>query len=96
MKRSIAVDDRVRRAFNVALQRIDDIAFSREDIAICDKKKMGDPIVCSISAKKRNGGSAQASGLAFVYSDMIVVCIENILKAQRDRVYPNHYEYLSF
>ncbi len=95
MKRSTAVDERVRRAFNEALHRIDDLAFPRKDIAICDKKKVGDSIICTIAAKTGNGDGAQANGTAYVYADMIVVCVENIVKAHRDGVYPNHYEYLS-
>ncbi len=93
---SIVVDDRVRYAFKEALHRICDIAFLSEEIVICDKKEMGDSIVCKISATKKNGDSVQASGMAYVYSDMIVVCVENILKAQGDRIYPNCYEYLSY
>jgi hypothetical protein len=94
--RKINDDIRASLAFIEALRRTEDMVFSRDDIIISEKKKMGDPVVCTIEARKGNGDSSQAKGKAFIYPDLVIVCIESVWKTLRDPIYPHHYEYLSY
>ena len=89
-------DTRASQAFIEALRRTTDIIFSKEEIVISEKMKIGDPIVCTIEAHKKNGDSSDASGQAYIYPDLIVVCIESVSKAFREPIFPHHYEYLSY
>jgi hypothetical protein len=92
----ITDDVRARRAFIEALRRTEDMIFSKEEIIISDKKKMGDPIVYTIEAHKGNGDSSHASGQAYIYNDLVIVCVESVQKALKDPKHPHHYEYLSY
>ena len=96
MARKINDDIRASLAFIEALHRTEDMVFSRDDIIISEKKKMGDPVVCTIEARKRNGISSQAKGKAFIYSDLVIVCVESVRKKSRAPIHPHHYEYLSY
>ena len=96
MSRKINDDERASLAFIEALHRTEDMDFSRDDIIISEKKKVGDPVVCTIEARKGNGDSSHAKGQAFIYSDLVIVCIETVWKKLRDPIHPHHYEYLSY
>jgi hypothetical protein len=89
-------DVRASQAFIEALRRTADMVFFKEEISISEKMKIGDPVVCTIEAHKDNGDSSQASGIAYIYPDLIVVCVESICKALREPIFPHHYEYLSY
>jgi len=89
-------DVRACRAFIEALRRTEEMVFSKDEIIISDRKKIGDPVVCTIEAQKGNGDSSQAIGKAYIYSDMVVVCVESARKKLDDPIYPHHYEYLSY
>jgi hypothetical protein len=95
---SLEITDDVRacRAFIEALRRTEEMVFSKDEIIISDRKKIGDPVVCTIEAQKGNGDSSQAIGKAYIYSDMVVVCVESARKKLNDPIYPHHYEYLSY
>ncbi len=91
------IDDvRVCQAFIEALRRTEDMIFSQEELIISEKMKIGDPVVCTIEAHKENGDSSRASGQAYIYPDLIVVCVESVCKALKEPIYPHHYEYLSY
>jgi hypothetical protein len=91
------IDDvRASQAFIEALRRTTDMVFFKEEIIISERMKIGDPVVCTIEAHKENGDSSQASGKAYIYPDLIVVCVESVCKALREPIYPHHYEYLSY
>jgi len=96
MARKINDDMRARLAFIEALHRTEDMVFSRADITIFEKKKIGDPLVCTIEARKGNGDSPQAMGQAFVYPDLVIVCVESVRKKSMDPIHPHHYEYLNY
>ena len=96
MARKIEDDIRASRAFIEALHRTEDMVFSRDDIIISEKKKMGDPVVCTLEARKGNGDSSRAMGQAFIYSDLVIVCVESVWKKSRHPIHPHHYEYLSY
>jgi len=91
------IDDvRVCLALIEALRRTTDTVFFKEELIISEKRKIGDPVVCTIEAHKENGDSSRASGQAYIYSDLIVVCIESVCKALGEPTSPHHYEYLSY
>jgi hypothetical protein len=94
--RKINDDIRASLAFIEALRRTEDMVFSRDDIIISEKKKMGDPVVCTIEARKGNGDSSRAKGKAFIYPDLVIVCVESIWKPLMDVIHLHHYEYLSY
>jgi len=96
MSPKLTNDGRARKAFIEALRRTADMDFSKEEIIITEKMKIGNPIVCTIEAHKKNGVSSQASGQAYIYPNLIVVCIESVCKALQEPIYPHHYEYLSY
>jgi hypothetical protein len=96
MARKISDDIRASLAFIEALHRTEDVDFSKDEIIISEKKKMGDPVVCTIEARKGNGDSSHATGKAFIYPDLVIVCVESVWKSLRDPIYPHHYEYLSY
>ena len=96
MTRGINDDVRAGLAFIEALRRTEDMLFFRDDIIISEKKKMGDPVVCTIEARKGNGDSSKAKGKVFIYPDLIIVCVESVWKPLKDPIYPNRYEYLSY
>ena len=96
MSPELTDDVRASQAFIEALRRTTDMVFFKEEIIISEKMKIGDPVVCTIEAHKENGDSSQASGKAYIYSDLIVVCVESVCKALREPIYPHHYEYLSY
>ncbi|MEN6318340.1 MAG: hypothetical protein ABFD82_06245 [Syntrophaceae bacterium] len=96
MEPIITDDLRARYAFIEALRRTEDMDFSKDEIKISHKKKIGDPIVCTVEAQKRNGDSRHATGQAYIYPDLIVVCIESVWKTLMDPTHPHHYEYLCF
>jgi hypothetical protein len=96
MGRKINDDARASLAFIEALHRTEDMDFSRDDIIISEKKKMGDPVVCTIEARKGNGDLSHANGQAFIYPDLVIVCVENVWKPSSDPISPHHYEYLSY
>ena len=96
MSLEITNDVRACRAFIEALRRTEEMVFSKDEIIISDRKKIGDPVVCTIEAQKGNGDSSQANGKAYIYPDMIIVCVESARKKLKDPTYPHHYEYLSY
>ena len=96
MEPDILIQERACQAFIEALRRSDDILFSADEIVISEKKKMGDPVVCAIEAQKVNGDSARATGTAYVYSDLVVVCVEDVWKILTEPIHSHHYEYLSY
>ncbi|MGO9138341.1 MAG: hypothetical protein ACLP9S_18505 [Syntrophales bacterium] len=96
MARKISDDTRASLAFIEALHRTEDMDFSRDDIIISEKKKMGDPVVCTVEARRGNGVASHAKGKAFIYPDMIIVCVESVWKKLSDPIHPHHYEYLSY
>jgi len=96
MSSELTDEVRASQAFIEALRRTADMVFSKEELIISEKMKIGDPIVCTIEAHKENGDSSQASGKAYIYPDLIVVCVESICKALREPMFPHHYEYLSY
>ncbi|MEN6316273.1 MAG: hypothetical protein ABFD25_18740 [Clostridiaceae bacterium] len=96
MSPELTDDVRACQAFIEALRRTADMIFSKEEIIISEKMKIGDPVVCTIVAHKENGDSSQASGQAYIYPDLIVVCIESVCKTLREPIFPYHYEYLSY
>jgi len=96
MSPELTDDVRASQAFIEALRRTADMVFSKEEIIISEKMKIGDPVVCTIEAHKENGDSSQASGKAYIYPDLIIVCIESVCKALREPIFPHHYEYLSY
>jgi len=87
-------DLRACLAFIEALRRTEDMNFSKDEIKISEKKKIGDPIVCTVNAKKRNGDSSHATGQAYIYPDLVIVCIESVGKKLMEPTHPHHYEYL--
>lgn len=96
MEPKTSLDARAGEAFIEALRRTADMAFFREELVISEKTKIGDSVVCSVEAHRKNGDSSQASGKAYIYPDLVVVCIERVRKAWREPVFPHHYEYLSY
>ena len=95
MELNINDDVRAGLAFIEALRRREDMVFSRNDIIISKKKKMGDPMVCTIEARKENGDSSHAKGKAFIYPDMVIVCVESVWKTSNP-IHPHYYEYLNY
>jgi hypothetical protein len=89
-------DARARKAFIEALRRTADMAFSKTEIVISEKKKMGDPVVCTIEARKGNGDSSHAKGQAYIYPDLVIVCVESVSRKFMEPIYPHQYEYLSY
>ena len=89
-------DARARKAFIEALSRTADMVFFTNEIVISGKKKMGDPVVCTIEARKGNGDSSHAKGQAYIYSDLVIVCVESVSKKLMEPMYPHQYEYLSY
>jgi len=96
MPLQITDDVRACQAFIEALRRTEQMVFSKDEIIISDKKKIGDPVVCTIEAKKENGDSSQAIGKAYIYPDIVIVCVESVWKKLSDPIYPHHYEYLGY
>jgi len=96
MARKVNDDIRASWAFIEALRRTEDMVFSRDDIVISEKKKIGDPVVCTIEARKGNGNSSHAMGKAFIYPDLVIVCVESVWKKSMDPIHPHHYEYLTY
>ena len=92
----ISVHERACRAFIETLRRSEDMLFSRDEVVISEKKKIGDPLVCAVEAHKGNGDSSRATGKAYVYGDLVVVCVESVWKRFMEPVYPHHYEYLGY
>ena len=95
MARKINDDERAVLAFIEAMRRTEDMVFSIDDIIISEKKKMGDPVVCTIEARNGNGDSSHAKGKAFIYPDLVIVCVESVWNPLRDVIHPHHYEYIS-
>jgi hypothetical protein len=91
----ITDDVRACQAFIEALRRTQEMIFSKDEIIISNKKKIGEPVVCTMEAQRANGDSSQAIGKAYIYPDMVIVCVESIRKKLNDPIYPHHYEYLS-
>jgi len=96
MSLEITDDDRACQAFIEALRRAEGLVFSKDEIIISDKRKIGEPVVCTIEALKGNGDSSQAMGKAYVYPDIVVICVESAQKKSHEPTYPHHYEYLSY
>jgi hypothetical protein len=96
MSMKILDDVKASQAFIEALRRTADIVFSKEEIIISEKMKIGDPVICTIKAQKGNGDSCHAKGLAYIYSDLVIVCVESVSKKLMEPMYPHHYEYLSY
>jgi hypothetical protein len=92
----ITDDGRACQAFIEALRRTEEMLFSEDEIIISERKKIGDPVVCTVEARKGNGDSSQAMGKAYIYPDMVIVCVESARKKSDDSIYPHHYEYLSY
>ncbi len=96
MEPDLTDDVRASQAFIEALRRTTDMVFSKEEIIISEKMKIGDPVVCTIEAHKENGDSSQASGKAYIYPYLIVMCVESACKSLMEPVHLHHYEYLSY
>ena len=96
MSTRITDDVRASQAFIEALRRTADMAFSKTEIVISGKKKMGDPVVCTIEPRKGNGDSSHAKGQAYIYPDLVIVCVESVSKKSMELIYPHQYEYLSY
>jgi len=92
----ISVHERACQAFIEALRRSEDMVFVKDEIIISEKKKIGDSVICAMEAHKGNGDSSHASGQAYVYRDLVIVCVESVRKRFTEPVYPHHYEYLSY
>jgi len=92
----ISIHERACQAFIEALRRSEGMVFVHDEIIISEKKKIGDPVVCAMDAQKGNGDSSRATGKAYVYDDLVIVCVESVGKRFTDPVYPHHYEYLSY
>jgi hypothetical protein len=95
---SLEITDDVRAcwAFIWASRRTEEMVFSKDEIIISDKKRIGDPMVCTINAQKENGDSSQAIGKAYICPDLVIICVESVWKKLNHPVYPHHYEYLSY
>lgn len=91
-----SLNARACNAFIEALYRTEKISFSKDEINISERKKIGDPVVCSIEAHKGNGEPLHVKGQAYVYHDLVVVCIETVMRKLKEPIYPHHYEYLSY
>ena len=89
-------DFRARRAFVEAMHRTSHLDFSQDEITISEKMRIGDPLVCNIEAHKDNGDSSSATGQAYIYPDLVIVCVESITEKSLEPMYPHHYEYLSY
>jgi hypothetical protein len=96
MATKTSLDARARKAFIEALRRTEDVVFSKNEIIISEKIKIGDPVICTVEAHKRNGDSSHATGQAYIYPDLVVVCIEMVWKNLMEPTYPHHYEYISY
>jgi hypothetical protein len=96
MSTRITDDVRASQAFIEALRRTADMIFSREEIIISEKVKIGNPVICTIEAQKGNGDSSHAKGQAYVYPDLVIICVESVSKKFMEPTYPHHYEYLSY
>jgi hypothetical protein len=72
------------------------MVFFREEITISEKMKIGDAVLCTIDAQKGNGDSSQARGMAYIYHDLVIVCVESVSKKLMEPIYPHQYEYLSY
>jgi hypothetical protein len=94
--RKINDDVRASLAFIEALSRTADMVFFREEITISEKMKIGDAVICTIDAQKGNGDSSYAKGKAYIYSDLVIVCVESVSKKLMEPIYPHQYEYLSY
>jgi hypothetical protein len=94
--RKINDDVRASLAFIEALSRTADMVFFREEITISEKMKIGDAVICTIDAQKGNGDSSHAKGQAYIYSDLVIVCVESVSKKLMEPIYPHQYEYLSY
>jgi hypothetical protein len=96
MPTRITDDSRASQAFIESLRRTADMVFSKTEIVISGKKKMGDPVVCTIEARKGNGDSSHAKGQAYIYFDLVIVCVESVSKKSMEPIYPHQYEYHSY
>ena len=96
MMPDISIHERACQAFIEALRRSEDMVFLKDEIIISEKKKIGDPVVCAMGAQKGNGDSSCATGKAYVYGDLVIVCVESVWKRLAEPIYPHHYEYLSY
>jgi hypothetical protein len=63
---------------------------------ISEKKKIGDLMVCTIEAQKGNRDSSYAKGEAYIYPDLVIVCVEIVSKQFMEPTYPHQYEYISY
>jgi hypothetical protein len=96
MSKRITDDERACQAFIEALCRTADMVFSKNEIIISEKKKIGDPVICTVEAQKGNGDSSHAKGQAYIYPDLVVVCIEMVWKKLMEPTYPHQYEYIGY
>jgi hypothetical protein len=92
----ITTNERACRAFIEALRRSADTVFCKDEIVISQKMKIGDPVVCTMEAEKGDGSAPYATGKAYVYSDLVIVCVESVWNKFTEPVYPHHYEYLGY
>ncbi|MCE5264417.1 MAG: hypothetical protein LLG97_12900 [Deltaproteobacteria bacterium] len=96
METGTSLDARAGEAFIEALRRKAGLVFSEEEVVISERMNIGDSVVCTVEARKVNGESSQAVGKAYVYHDLVVVCIESVCRKWREPTFPHHYEYLSY
>ena len=96
MSPELTDDVRASQAFIEALRRTADMVFSKEELIISEKMKIGDPVICTIEAQKRNGDSSHAKGHAYIYPDLVIVCVDSVSKKLMEPIFPHHYEYLSY
>jgi hypothetical protein len=91
----IVIHERACQAFIEALRRRDVVIFSRNEIIISDRKKIGEPVICAMKARKGDGMLPSVTGTAYVYDDLVVVCVESVCKRSMEPIDFHHYEYLS-
>lgn len=87
-------DDRVNTAFIEAIRRTAHAVFAKEEIIISNKIKKGDPMIFTMEAKRDNGDPIQVNGQAYIYPDLIIVCVESVTHDSMETIYPHSYEYL--
>ena len=80
MSPELTDDVRASQAFIEALRRTADMVFSKEELIISEKMKIGDPVICTIEAQKRNGDSSHAKGHAYISRSGYCLCRKCIEK----------------
>jgi hypothetical protein len=88
------VDSKACLAFHITLQRNGESDFLKNEILVYDKKKIGNPVICQIEARKKEGNLSRATGVVYVYPDLVIVCLESLQRERYGKIdYPNNYQY---